>query len=79
MSIQKMIHQPATPELPNDWYIRIGKEDSQKELFCCLNGIDMLIVQQSEILGDMLSDSLFSEELSELRQAIMKETWGEES
>ena len=39
----------------------------------------MLIVQQSEILGDMLSDSLFSEELSELRREIMKETWGEES
>ena len=79
MSIQKMIHRPATPELPNNWYVRIGKEDSGKELFCCLNGVDILIVQQSEILGEMLSNSLFSNELSEFRREVVKETWGEDS
>ena len=68
-----------TSELSHRWYFRIGKVDGDQEVFCLLNDLDMLIAQQNDVLGGLLEDSLFSEELSAIRQQCVRETWGEKS
>lgn len=50
--------------------------DGDQEVFCLLNDMDMLMVQQNEVLGELLEDSLFSGELSRIRKKVLKDTWG---
>ena len=51
--------------------------DGDEEVFCLLNDIDMLIAQQNDVVGELLTDSFFSKELAEIRQKVLGETWGD--
>ena len=78
--------------LPYRWFLRIGKlptneeeannpefrPNIRKELFCVLNDIDMLILEQNEVMEQFIEDSRFEEELNQIREQIMKENWGED-
>lgn len=67
----------SNTDLPQNWYFRIGKMDGDEEVFCLLNDIDMLIAQQNDVVGELLTDSFFSKELAEIRQKVLGETWGD--
>ena len=72
--------------LPFTYFIRIGRiptnnEESnspriQEELFCTLNDLDMLIAQQNPVMGELLEDSFFSQELEDARNHYVKQTFG---
>lgn len=72
--------------LPFTYFIRIGRiptnnEESnspkiQEELFCTLNDVDMLIAQQNPVMGELLEDSYFSQELEDARNHYVKQTFG---
>ena len=72
--------------LPFTYFIRIGRiptnnEESnspkiQEELFCTLNDVDMLIAQQNPVMGELLEDSFFSQELEDARNHYVKQTFG---
>ena len=72
--------------LPFTYFIRIGRiptnnEESnspkiQEELFCTLNDVDMLIAQQNPVMGELLEDSNFSQELEDARNHYVKQTFG---
>lgn len=72
--------------LPFTYFIRIGRiptnnEESnspriQEELFCTLNDLDMLIAQQNPVMGELLEDSYFSQELEDARNHYVKQTFG---
>tara|TARA_Y100000592_G_scaffold69616_1_gene108316 strand:- start:208 stop:438 length:231 start_codon:yes stop_codon:yes gene_type:complete len=76
MYLPRMTDACSNAGLPANWYIRIGKMDGDQEVFCLLNDMDMLMVQQNEVLGELLEDSLFSGELSRIRKKVLKDTWG---
>ena len=73
--------------LPFTYFIRIGRiptnnEESnspkiKEELFCTLNDVDMLIAQQNQVIGELLEDSFFSQELEDKRNHYEKQTFGE--
>ena len=65
----------SNTDLPKNWYFRIGKVDGDEEVFCLLDDIDMLICQQNDVVGELLTDSFFSKELAEIRQKVLRETW----
>ena len=67
----------ANAGLPAKWYFRIGKAGEDQEVFCLLNDMDMLIAQQNDVVGELLTDSFFSKELAEIRQKVLGETWGD--
>ena len=67
----------SNTDLPKNWYFRIGKVDGDEEVFCLLDDIDMLICQQNDVVGELLTDSFFSKELAEIRQKVLWETWGD--
>ena len=72
--------------LPFTYFIRIGRiptnnEESnspkiKEELFCTLNDVDMLIAQQNPVMGELLEDSYFSQELEDARNHYVKQTFG---
>ena len=76
----------ASNILPFTYFIRIGRiptnnEESnspkiQEELFCTLNDVDMLIAQQNPVMGELLEDSYFSQELEDARNHYVKQTFG---
>ena len=76
----------ASNILPFTYFIRIGRiptnnEESnspriQEELFCTLNDLDMLIAQQNPVMGELLEDSYFSQELEDARNHYVKQTFG---
>ena len=76
MKLPKMTTAGSNTDLPKNWYFRIGKMGGDEEVFCLLNDMDMLVAQQEGILGELLEDSLFSEELSRIREKVLKDTWG---
>tara|TARA_S200002703_G_scaffold153212_1_gene154489 strand:+ start:387 stop:620 length:234 start_codon:yes stop_codon:yes gene_type:complete len=77
MNLPKMTTATSNTDLPQNWYFRIGKMDGDEEVFCLLNDIDMLIAQQNDVVGELLTDSFFSKELAEIRQKVLGETWGD--
>lgn len=76
MNLPKMTTDSSDAELSKNWYFRIGKMYGNEEVFCLLNDMDMLIAQQNEVIGELLNDSCFSEELAEIREELLRETWG---
>ena len=72
--------------LPFTYFIRIGRiptnnEESnspriQEELLCTLNDLDMLNAQQNPVMGELLEDSYFSQELEDARNHYVKQTFG---
>ena len=75
MNLPKMTTAASNTDLPQNWYFRIGKMDGDEEVFCLLNDMDMLISQQNDVVGELLTDSFFSKELAEIRQKVLRETW----
>ena len=48
--------------------------DKMKEVvFCSLYDFEMLILQQNQVMGEILEDSCFSDELDEIRYKYTKE------
>ena len=48
--------------------------DKMKEVvFCSLYDFEMLILQQNQVMGEILEDSYFSDELDEIRNKYTKE------
>ena len=77
MNLPKMTTAGSNADLPKNWYFRIGKMGGDEEVFCLLNELDMLIAQQNDVVGELLTDSFFSKELAEIRQKVLAETWGD--
>ena len=77
MNLPKTTTATSNTDFPQNWYFRIGKIDGDEEVFCLLNDIDMLIAQQNDVVGELLTDSFFSKELAEIRQKVLGETWGD--
>ena len=75
--------------IPKRWCIQIQRvptnneevnSDKMKEVvFCSLDDIDMLILQQNQVMGELLEDSFFSEELDEIRYKYTQESWGRQT
>ncbi len=73
----KMTTAGCISDLPKNWYFRIGKMHGDEEVFCLLNDFDMLICQQNDVVGELLTNSFFSKELAEIRQKVLTENWGD--
>ena len=75
--------------IPHRWCIQIQRvptnneevnSDKMKEVvFCSLDDIDMLILQQNQVMGELLEDSFFSDELDEIRYKYSHESWGRQT
>ena len=75
-------------QLPYSWSIRIARiptnneeandPDINKEVFCMLNDLDMLIVQQNDVMDELLDGSFFEDVLNNKRQNYRDETFGKE-
>ena len=80
-------------DLPYRWFLRIGKlptnneevndpdfhPETREEIFCPLNDMDMLVLQQQDVMEELLEDCFFSEELNSIRKRVVEETWGNQA
>jgi len=72
---------------PMRWYIKIGKVEDDasnlsylpdREILCVLNDPDMLILQQSNVMDELIEGSKFEGELNRIRKHFRDEAWGVE-
>ena len=73
---------------PLTYYLRIGKiptnneetndPNFDREVFCSVNDIEMLVIGQNEVCLDLFSGTWLEKELDEIRDQAVKETWGTE-
>ena len=80
-------------DLPYRWFMRIGKlptnneevndpdfhPETREEIFCPLNDMDMLALQQQDVMEELLEYCFFSEELNSIRKRVVEETWGNQA
>ena len=74
---------------PKRWSLQIQRVPTNNEevnydkmnevLFCSLDDLDMLIIQQNDVMEELLDDSFFSDELKKIRQQFVEECWGKQT